>query len=114
MIKQTGAALAEARDGGIPISALNPDADGDGKVQPWEELVYQKMIDADADKSGVISVKELYAVIHGSAESDRLRKVWRKAALVASLLIILLIAAIGAMTVGVVAGFKDMYAEDSQ
>lgn len=51
--------VKEASQGGIPISSLNPDTDGDGKVEPWEIDVFERIKDADADGSGSISVKEL-------------------------------------------------------
>ena len=51
--------VKEASSGGIPISSLNPDSDGDGKVEKWELEVFDRIKDADADGSGSINVKEL-------------------------------------------------------
>ena len=36
VIKAAGDEVREAAKGGIPISTLNPDSDGDGKVEKWE------------------------------------------------------------------------------
>jgi len=47
------------QSGSIPIKSLNPDADGDGKVERWEVEVFNRIKDADADASGSISVKEV-------------------------------------------------------
>jgi hypothetical protein len=52
------------QSGSIPIKALNPDADGDGKVERWEVEVFNRIKDADADASGSISVKEVRAPPH--------------------------------------------------
>ena len=44
------------------------------QIEPWEKDVYDRIVRADEDKSGNISVKELFGVIKGAAESDRLKK----------------------------------------
>ena len=49
-------AMKEAAKAGIPISSLNPDTDGDGKVEKWEVDVYNRIKSADSDQSGAISV----------------------------------------------------------
>ena len=59
VMRQTGDELREARKGAIPIAHLDPDADGDGKVEPWESEIFLRIQDADEDKSGSISVKEV-------------------------------------------------------
>ena len=94
--------LKEARAGGIPISSLNPDSDGDGKVEKWEVEVYNRIKDADADRSGSINVKELFGVIKGAAESDRQKRVFRRLFGVSVLVILALVGSMLAM--GVVAG----------
>ena len=50
--------VREAATGGIPIASLNPDTDGDGKMEKWEVDVFERIKEADADKSGSINVKE--------------------------------------------------------
>lgn len=87
---------------GIPISTLNPDTDGDGKVEKWEVEVFNRIKDADADNSGSISVKELFSVIKGAAESDRKKKLFKRAFFVALAVIVALIGAMLGM--GIVAG----------
>ena len=37
---------------GIPLSALDPDTDGDGKIEEWEKEVYTRILAADTDNSG--------------------------------------------------------------
>ena len=53
-IKRCAVELKEAGKGGIPISSLDPDTDGDGKVEPWEVEVFERIKSADADHSGAI------------------------------------------------------------
>ena len=53
--------VKEASKGGIPITSLNPDTDGDGKVEKWEMDVFNRIKKADEDRSGAISVKEVRA-----------------------------------------------------
>ena len=59
--KAVGISMSGADDG-IPLSKLNPDTDGDGSIEPWEKEAYDKLIAADEDGSGYISVKELVHV----------------------------------------------------
>lgn len=109
VIKSASDEVKEAQKGGIPITSLNPDTDGDGKVEKWEMEVFGRINAADEDKSGSISVKELFGVIKGAAEADRQKKLLAKMLGVAIALIIFLVCAIGGMTVAVVASFKDAY-----
>lgn len=81
--------LKAAKAGAIPITLLNPDTDGDGRVQKWEVEVFERIKEADADKSGSIDVKELFGVIKGAAESDRQKRLFRL--LFAGALVLLLI-----------------------
>ena len=62
------------RNCGIPISALNPDSDGNGIVAKWELEVYERIKRADADSSGSIKTKELFSVIKAAAESDKQKR----------------------------------------
>ena len=55
--------LNAAVKNGIPLSALDPDTDGDGKIEEWEKEVYTRIVAADTDKSGAISVRNLYDFI---------------------------------------------------
>ena len=102
VIASSQRAIEEAQKGGIAITSLNPDSDGDGKVEKWEVEVYNRIKDADADKSGSISVKELFGVIKGAAESDRQKRLFRRLFGVAVLIILALIGAMLGM--GLVAG----------
>ena len=93
--------------GGIPISDLNPDADGDGKVEAWENDVFIRIQDADEDQSGSISVKELYSVIRKAAESDRQKRLFRRMFLIAAALLVLMLVANTGLTAAVVFLSKD-------
>ena len=62
-LKQVTVELKNAKAGAIPISTLNPDTDGDGKVEKWEQEVFERIKEADADQSGSIDVKELFGVV---------------------------------------------------
>ena len=55
--------VTEAKVGGISITALNPDTDGDGKVEEWETEVYNRIVAADTDNTGFISVRNLFDFI---------------------------------------------------
>jgi len=94
--------VKEAAKSGIPIASLNPDTDGDGKVEKWEVDVFSRIKSADEDQSGSISVKELFGVIKGAAESDKQKRVFQRLLAVAVLIIVLLIGAMLGM--GIVAG----------
>ena len=90
--------VKEAANGAIPISTLNPDTDGDGKVEKWEVDVFKRIQSADEDKSGSISVKELFGVIKGAAESDKQKKLFARMLGVAVVIIFALIGAMLAMS----------------
>ena len=90
-----GAALAQAvganiASGGISIKSLDPDMDGNGKVDAFELDMYKRIKSADVDGSGSISVKELFAVIKGAAESDKSKKLFQRLFVVSLLVIVLL------------------------
>ena len=87
---------------GIPITSLNPDSDGDGKVEKWEVEVYHRIMAADKDQSGSISQKELFSVIKDAAESDRQKRLFARLLAVAVAIIFILIGAMLGM--GIVAG----------
>lgn len=107
VMRQTGEELREARKGAIPIANLDPDADGDGKVEPWENEIFLRIQDADEDKSGSISVKELFAVIRKAAESDRQKRLFRKLFFAASALLVVMLLANTGLTAAVVFLAKD-------
>ena len=94
--------VKDAAKGGIPITALDPDTDGDGKIEPWEADVFRRIQEADADKSGSISVSELFGVIKGAAESDKQKRLFARLLAVSVFIIFLLIGAMLGM--GMVAG----------
>jgi len=108
VIKQASEEVKEAQKGGIPIATLNPDTDGDGKVEKWEVDVFERIKAADEDKSGSINVKELFGVIKGAAESDRQKKLFRKLFVIASLLVVVMLFANMGLTMAVVFMAKDM------
>jgi len=90
-IRKMSMEVKEASKGGIPIASLDPDTDGDGKVEKWEMDVFGRIKKADEDGSGSISVKELFGVIKGAAESDRQKKMAIKALGVAFLVIVFML-----------------------
>ena len=93
-------AAREAQKGGsIPIAALNPDSDGDGKVEPWEVDVFNRIKAADADSSGSISVKELFGVIKRAAESDKAKRLFRRLFFASLLVIVVLVGAMLGMSI---------------
>ena len=94
--------VKDAAKAGIPIAALDPDTDGDGKIEPWEADVFRRIQEADADKSGSISVSELFGVIKGAAESDKQKRLFARLLAVSVLIIFVLIGAMLGM--GIVAG----------
>jgi len=105
VIKRASDEVKEAQKGGIPISTLDPDTDGDGKVEKWEVDVFERIKAADEDKSGSINVKELFGVIKGAAESDKQKKLYRKAAMALAAVVLFLIGALVAVSlVGAIVG----------
>ena len=86
----------------LDVSALNPDADGDGNVSPLEREIYQALKAADIDGSGSIGVGELYAVI-GNLVSEK-RKVRSLSKLVAALVLVLVLALASIFVVSMLAG----------
>ena len=107
VMRATTDELRAARKGGIPISDLDPDTNGDGRVEAWENDVFVRIKDADEDQSGSISVKELYAVIRRAAESDRQKRMFRKLFLVAAAGLVLMLVANMGLTAAVVFLAKD-------
>lgn len=88
-------------ESGIQIAKLNPDTDGDGKIDKWEKEVYGRIEAADTDKSGCISPKELFAVFRAAAQADKLKKLYRHGLLVSiTLLVVFLFANFGLTTSG--------------
>jgi len=85
--------IDEASGSGIPIDALSPAQWGERKVAAWEEDVFKRIKEADEDKSGVISVKELFGVIKGAAKLDKEKKIYQKLLAVAVIVIFVLIGA---------------------
>ena len=113
VFRDTSEELREARKlGGIPISDLNPDTNGDGHVEAWENDVFLRIEAADEDKSGSISVKELYSVIRRAAESDRQKRLFRSLFLAAGTLLMLMLLANAALTAAVVFLAKDTTVRD--
>ena len=89
------------------VLALTIPLAGDGKVEPWELEVFERIKAADADASGCINVKELFGVIKGAAESDRQKKRFRKLFIGATLFSFLMLFANMALTAAVVFLAKD-------
>ena len=81
---------ANIANGGISIKSLDPDMDGNGKVDAFELDMYKRIKSADVDGSGSISVKELFAVIKGAAESEKSKKLFQRLFMVSLLVIVLL------------------------
>jgi len=100
-------AVKDANADGIPISSLDPDSDGDGKIEPWEMDVFKRIQAADADQSGSISVKELFGVIKGAAESDKQKKLFQRLLFVAMFIIVLLVAAMFVVSVAAGESIKE-------
>ena len=86
----------------LNISALNPDADGDGNVSPLEMEIYKALKAADIDGSGSIGTGELYSVIGNLVEEKR--KVKSLSKLVAALILVIILALASIFVVSMVAG----------
>lgn len=86
----------------LDVSALDPDADGDGKVSELEKEIYQALKAADIDGSGTIGVGELYAVI-GNLVGEK-RKVKNLSKLVIALVVALVLALASIFVVSMLAG----------
>jgi hypothetical protein len=86
----------------LDVSALDPDADGDGKVSPLEKEIFHALKAADLDGSGTIGVGELYAVI-GNLVGEK-RKVKNLGRMVVALLLALMLALTSIFVVSMLAG----------
>ena len=86
----------------LDVSALDPDADGDGKVSPLEKEIFHALKAADLDGSGTIGVGELYAVI-GNLVGEK-RKVKNLGRMVVALLLALMLALASIFVVSMLAG----------
>ena len=86
----------------LNISALNPDADGDGNVSPLEMEIYKSLKAADIDGSGSIGTGELYKVISDLVGEKR--KVKNLSKLVVGLLLIIVLALASIFVVSLLAG----------
>lgn len=98
-VKDTAPAKAGCE---LEISALDPDADGDGNVSPLEMEIYKALKAADIDGSGSIGVGELYKVI-GDLVGEK-RKVKNLSKLVFVLLVIVVLALASIFVVSMLAG----------
>jgi len=106
-IKKMSDEVKEASKGGIPITSLNPDTDGDGKVEKWEMDVFDRIKKADEDRSGAISVKELFGVIKGAAESDKQKKLFQRLFFGATFIIVLLVGAMFVVSIAAGEAIKE-------
>ena len=86
----------------LNISALNPDADGDGNVSALEMEIYKALKAADIDGSGSIGTGELYSVIGSLVEEKR--KVKSLSKLVAGLIVVIILALASIFGVSMIAG----------
>lgn len=93
----------------ISLSDLDPDVDGDGVVSQYEKEVHKLFLDADADGSGTLNVKEFYDVLRKVTEMGKAKHQLKKMLTLAVFLIILLVGANTALTVAVTIAFKDSY-----
>ena len=110
MLQTTAEKVKEAERGEFSIDDLNPDTNNDGRVDMWEAEVWSRILAADTDQSGTISVRELFAVIRDHAKSDRLKRIYRRSLVGTVVLLALLVLCITALTALVVAAFKDSWA----
>ena len=69
--------------------------------------VFKRIQAADEDKSGSISVKELFGVIKGAAESDKQKKLFQRLLFVALFIIVLLVAAMFVVSVAAGESIKE-------
>jgi len=105
--------MARRMAGQIPIDSLNPDCDGDGKVEPWEREVFERIKKADVDQSNTIDVKEFYGVIKGAAASDKQKNRFKLLFTATALLALTLLLANMGLTFAVVYFAKDSYVSSS-
>ena len=99
--KATTSTKTDGTPEGIPLSGIDPDFDGDGKVSPLEKEIYAKLVAADTDKSGYISTHELYGAITELVQEKK--KVKNLVKLSAALMIALLLTLASMLCVSIVA-----------
>lgn len=83
---------AREREHSIPLSAINPDTDGDGKVTKEEQRIYDALVQADVSKDGNLSVSEMYSALSRFAALDRKREQYKRFGVVVTFVLLLVIA----------------------
>lgn len=98
-----------SKDRVVDLKLLNPDSDGDGKVNPSEKAVYDTLVGADVDKDGYLSINEFYSAMASFSAVQRSRQLFKHALAGVTALFLLQTAVVAVLVVVVAVVTKDSY-----
>ena len=107
-VVEKGAEVArKRRKGELLLSDLDPDFNGDGHVSKEEALIFKLLQEADTDRSGALSVHEVYSVVQRSAKLQRKTEQLRQLVCLLSAIVLVLLLSIGGMMAALLDAYKD-------
>jgi hypothetical protein len=99
----------KSRDRVVDLNVLNPDSDGDGKIKPSEQAVFDTLVAADVNKDGFLSIDEFYTAMSQFSAVQRSRQLFKHALAGVSALFLLQTAVVAVLVVVVAVVTKDAY-----
>jgi len=99
----------KSKDRVVDLNVLNPDSDGDGKIKPSEQAVFDTLLAADANKDGFLSIDEFYSAMAQFSAVQRSRQLFKHALAGVSALFLLQTAVVAVLVVVVAVVTKDSY-----
>ena len=104
-----GAAAAQLKGHTFNLADLNPDADGDGVISPFEKAVYERIKRIDKDGDGKLSIHELYDVVEEAVAAKQDKSFFKTLFFGTVAIVVVLLLCISCITAALLAAFKDVY-----